>query len=85
MRQRVLNVLIALDQLAYVLITLGWGYPDETLSSAAFRAERDGKRWGRIARPVFDFLLSPFEREHCYQAYLAEKQRLQQPQELRNS
>lgn len=85
MRQRVLHILIALDQLIYVLITLGWGYPDETLSSAAFRSERNGRLWGRIMRPVIDFLLSPLEREHCYQAYLAEKQRLQQPEELRNS
>lgn len=83
MRQRVLNILIALDQLVYVLITLGWGFPDETLSSAAFRADRDRKPWGRVMRPLIDFLLYPLEREHCYRAYLAEKQRLQQPEELR--
>lgn len=37
MTKRLLNVLIALDQLAYVLLTLGRGSPDETLSAAAWR------------------------------------------------
>ena len=32
MKQRILNFLIAIDQLAYVLVTLGAGHPDETLS-----------------------------------------------------
>lgn len=35
MKQRALNLLIAIDQLAYVLLTLGAGHPDETLSAAA--------------------------------------------------
>ncbi len=34
MKQRILNILIALDQLAYVLLTLGAGHPDETLSAS---------------------------------------------------
>ena len=40
MKQRLLNILIALDQLAYVLVTLGAGHPDETLSAAAWRTEQ---------------------------------------------
>ena len=35
MRRRLLNILIALDQFVYVLLTLGHGSPDETLSAAA--------------------------------------------------
>lgn len=83
MRQRILNLLTAFDQLVYVVITLGYGYPDETLSSAAWRAERKGRVFGRIFRPLIDALLRPVERDHCYQAYLAERRRMQFPRELR--
>jgi hypothetical protein len=37
MKQRLLNVLIAIDQLAWVVLTLGAGHPDETISAAAWR------------------------------------------------
>lgn len=73
MKQRILNLLIALDQLAYVLLTLGEGSPDETLSAAAWRTEQAGKLGGRIFRPVIDLLSLPFERDHCYRAYIAEQ------------
>ena len=33
MKQRLLNILIALDQLIYALVTLGYGSPLETLSA----------------------------------------------------
>lgn len=42
MKQRILNLLIALDQLAYVIVTIGEGHPDETLSAAAWRLEKAG-------------------------------------------
>ena len=42
MKQRALNLLIALDQLAYVLLILGAGRPNETLSAAAWRTEQSG-------------------------------------------
>lgn len=45
-KQRLLHIGIAIDQLAYVLLTLGAGSPDETLSAAAYRTERAGKCWG---------------------------------------
>ena len=54
MKQRLLNVLIALDQLAYELVTLGAGSPDETLSAAAWRTEQKGRLLGRIFRPLID-------------------------------
>ena len=50
MKQRILNLLIALDQLAWVIITLGKGYPDETISAAAWRMEQQGKIAGRVLR-----------------------------------
>lgn len=42
MKQRLLNTAIAIDQLMYVLLTLGAGSPDETLSAAAWRTEQRG-------------------------------------------
>ncbi len=83
MKQRTLNVLIALDQLAYVLLTLGAGSPDETLSAAAWRTEQAGKLGGRILRPVIDLVFLLLEREHCRKAYEAERLGRQLPPEYR--
>lgn len=70
MKQRILNLLIAVDQLIYVVITLGVGMPDETMSAAVYRMEKDGKPCG-FMRYVIDALLW-FDADHCYQAYLSE-------------
>ena len=83
MKQRLLNTLIALDQLAYVLLTLGAGSPDETLSAAAWRTEKKGRLLGQIFRPVIDLLFLPFERDHCYRAYISEQRGAQLPKEYR--
>ncbi|TCS69703.1 hypothetical protein EDC61_1191 [Sulfuritortus calidifontis] len=72
MRWRVLNLLIALDQLAWVLLTLGNGSPDETISAAAYRMERQGKLAGRILRPLIDAIFRPVERDHCRRSYASE-------------
>ena len=72
MRKRLLHVLIALDQLAWVLLTLGKGHPDETISAAAWRMEQQGKPAGRILRPLIDVLFRPLERDHCRLAYESE-------------
>ena len=79
MKQRILNLLIALDQLAWVIITLGKGYPDETISAAAWRMEQQGKIAGRVFRPLVDLLFRPIERDHCRKAWLSEVQRSQLP------
>ena len=42
MKQRLLNLLIAVDQLLWVVFTLGKGHPDETISAAAWRMEQQG-------------------------------------------
>lgn len=81
MKQRLLNVLIALDQLIYVLITLGKGSPDETLSAAAWRTEQDGKFFGRVFRPVIDLLFLPFERDHCRLSFESEINRSHLPED----
>ena len=54
MKQRLLHIAIAIDQLIYVLVTLGAGHPDETLSAAAWRTEQKGRWLGRIFRPLID-------------------------------
>ena len=71
MKRRALNVLIAVDQLLYVLITLGNGHPDETMSAAAWRLERQGKLAGRIFRQLIDVLFW-FDPEHCKTSYESE-------------
>lgn len=73
-----LNLLIALDQLANAILV---GASDETLSARAFRTEQSGKIFGRFFRPLIDGLLWVFEREHCKKAYIAERQRLQLPRD----
>lgn len=67
---RLKNLSLALDQLGYVIITLGAGNPDETCSSAAWRMECDGKFFG-FFRPVIDFLFF-WEKDHCKVSYEAE-------------
>ena len=83
MKQRMLNLLIALDQLAYVLVTLGAGHPDETLSAAAWRTEQAGKLGGRIFRPLIDMIFWPIERDHCRTAYESERLQRHLPKEYR--
>ncbi|MFN3983731.1 MAG: hypothetical protein ACK4SA_25460 [Caldilinea sp.] len=79
MKQRLLNLLIALDQLLWVLLTLGKGRPDETISAAAWRMEQQGKLAGKVLRPLVDLLSRPIEKDHCYKAWLSEVQRSQLP------
>lgn len=78
MKRRVLNLLIAVDQLAWVLLTLGNGMPDETISAALWRMEGQGKWAGRLFRPVVDALFF-FDRHHCLMAYRSERGKQQLP------
>lgn len=77
--RRLLNVAVSMDQLAWVLLTLGHGSPDETISAALWRMEKQGKWAGKAFRPVVDTLFHLFERDHCRKAYEAEHRRLQLP------
>ena len=85
MKQRILNILIALDQLAWVIVTLGKGSPDETISAAAWRMEQEGKLVGRILRPRIDALFRPLERDHCRVSFEAEQRGAHLPAAYRNS
>lgn len=70
-------VAVALDQLVNALLG---GWPDETLSSRAWRWELAGKRsW---PRKVIDRLFF-WESEHCRESYESELARRQWPPELR--
>jgi hypothetical protein len=80
MRQYLLHILIALDQLGTTLLG---GFPDETMSSYAYRMDQQGKPYGKIFRPFIDWLFSWDINEHCKAAYLEERERLQMPPELR--
>lgn len=71
------NLLIAVDQLINSVIG---GYCDETLSSRAWRWEKDGVRsW---PRRIIDRLFF-WEKQHCYQSYISEREGRQLPPELR--
>ena len=73
------SVLIALDQLANALLD---GWPDETLSSRAWRWEQNGIRsWPRRIIDVLFF----FDPEHCRESFESERTGWQQPPELRST
>ena len=63
----ILEALIAID--IWVMRTFLGGLPGETISAAAYNAERTGKWGGRIGRPLIDFLFWPLQRQHCRKAW----------------
>jgi hypothetical protein len=73
-----LHILISLDQLGTTLVG---GYPDETLSSYAYRLNLQGKRGGLIFMPLINWMFR--NPNHCYLAYQEEVQNLQLPREFR--
>lgn len=78
---------IAADQLINALIppiTGTLSYSDETLSARCYRANRDGRMWGRVMMPVIDVLFLWQTDSHCYMAYLKEIERRGLPPEYRN-
>ena len=78
MKRRILNLLIAIDQLAWVILTLGNGMPDETISAALWRMESQGKWAGKLFRPVVDALFF-FDQNHCLSAWQSEHNKQQLP------
>lgn len=71
------QVLVAIDQ---VFNTLFCGYADETLSSRAYRAYRDGtNKWAyKVINAIFFA-----QDDHCKEAYESELNRAQLPPEFR--
>ena len=74
-----IRVLLAIDQLVTALLG---GWPDESLSSYAWRLERRGKLAGKIFRRAIDSTFW-WDANHCYNAWLAERERRQLPPEFR--
>lgn len=79
---------IAADQLLNVLCSplQAGAWADETMSSRAYRMDRDGRPWGRLLRPVIDVLFAWQRAEggHCRRAYERERIRMHLPPELRS-
>lgn len=73
---RAQQILIAIDQLANAVFG---GWPDETLSSRAYRLAVDGTTW---PMRVIDGLFF-WETNHCEQAFDSERTGRQLPPELR--
>ena len=84
-----IQLFIAIDQVFNVLATpfSGSAWADETLSSRAYRAWRDGKFFGFFMHPIdwlFCWQKLPVNAiGHCHAAYLHEKQRYNLPAEMR--
>lgn len=77
MRARVLKILIALDKLAYQIMTLGYGSEFDTISSAAYRMEQKGRLVGKLSRPVIDWVFSALgDEKHCFTSYISAKYKL---------
>ena len=67
-----------LSQVGLALTRLGnallGGLAEESMSSRAWRAEGNGKPWGRITRPLIDLIFARFGRpNHCRMAYLSDR------------
>lgn len=76
-----LNILIAIDQLGTALVG---GFPDETLSSYAYRMRLEHKPSGMFADWIDAVALAVFgQHDHCRKAYQYERTRAQTPPELR--
>ena len=76
---RAKHILIAVDQLLNALCN---GWPDETLSSRAWRWEQSGKRsW---PRKLIDSLFF-FDPHHCRESFESERQGRHLPPECRKA
>ena len=78
----IIGVLLALDQLANVVLCNG--SPDETMSAVSYRMHRDGRFWG-FMMPVIDLMFWWQGPRHCYNAYRKELARVQYPEEYRTT
>jgi hypothetical protein len=82
-----LQLFLVADQAINVLVTPfhAGAWADETMSARAWRADRDGRLWGRLARPVIDWLFAWQHAEggHCRRAYERERERMHSPPETR--
>ena len=77
MKKRLMNILVIFDKLVYQLITLGYGSPHDTVSSAAYRMEQKGRLIGKLSRPCIDWVFSVLgDDKHCFTSYISAKYNL---------
>lgn len=75
-------LLVALDQLGNALL---FGWPDETLSSRAYRMAKSGKRsWPRRLIDTIFFWDKAGQKGHCELSFESEREGRQLPPELRD-
>ena len=72
LKQYVLNILIAFDQLVNALIL---GQPNETISSRAWRCKDTSSFW-KFMRKLIDTIFF-WQKDHCYYSFIAEVERHQ--------
>lgn len=66
MKSCLLRIAIAADIFIFALITFGASKRNETISSAAYSLEKDGKLQGRLFRPCIDAFFSLLgDLNHC--------------------
>lgn len=66
MKSYLWNILISLDQFANTVLA---GSPDETISSRAGKAMREGKAWGCALCKILNW----FENDHCAKSIEADE------------
>lgn len=74
MVRNLLNLVYAVDQFLFCLVTLGHAKPDEVASAAAWRLEQEGHWSGKFWRPKIDWVFARLpgrfkEQNHCEQAF----------------
>lgn len=82
MARYLLHIIISFDQFVCTLIG---GWPDETISSYAYRLDVEDKLGGRIFRPLIDLLFAILLNDinHCENAWFNETNRSQLPESFR--
>ena len=70
LKQYILNILIAFDQLINALIL---GQPNETISSRAWRCKDTSSFW-KFMRKLVDTLFF-WQKDHCYNSFIYEIKR----------
>lgn len=67
--KRFLMIAYLFDSFVLGILTLGQCHVGETISSVAWDLEVSGKPLGKVLRPTIDWLMRPFEADHCQGAY----------------
>ena len=77
---RVINILLTLDCFLFSVATLGKSYPFESFSSAAYRAEKHGRFYGRTRKWIDKLFSLLGQTDHCKAAYESAKFNLPEDQ-----